>query len=49
MGGTFVLVRMAAITQGAEVVMNCPLFPNIIIILLQEVEKVNCNRPRRRR
>lgn len=41
MGCPFVLVRMAAVTQGVEVVVGCPLFPNVVIIFLKEVEKVN--------
>lgn len=41
--------RMAAVTQGAEVVVAYPVFPSVVIILLKEVEKVNCNRAGRRR
>lgn len=32
-------MRIAAVTQGAEVVMGCPVFPDSIIILLKEAEK----------
>lgn len=49
MGSMFVLVRMVAVTQGAEVVVAYPVFPSVVLILLKEVEKVNCNRAGRRR
>ena len=44
-----VLVRRAAVTQGAELVVGCPVFRNSIIILWKEVEKVNGNRAGSRR
>lgn len=32
-------VRRAAVAQGAEVVVGCPVFPDSIIILWKEAEK----------